>query len=560
MKSREFIQEYRRSEQGVAEGLINESAIFLNPNAVIVGQEHGRPLDLSPETLKRVKAIAAKHGAWYEGDGGDRAYTRGQIDSYKGSWDDEVAKTASPDDPKWLYVLFANVKENRRIQRVGADPKDTIFNRLLVTAKDNSFQGMGFTAQALKKFLMMTSEGEYDFVRMSQQPATQENLAQFFKAGESLMWPANWEQYPNRAGKIARAATVGARDQYLANRKSGVYVVGSGHLKAVQQLTGKQGVAESLDQPYRIKWERSMHGDYDALAALDDGTYLSIMFNNQSKNNWMVEFYRNNRQEVTGEGDAQRVFATVLTAIAQFIEKKKPVSLFFSAVKEDDPKGSREKLYDRLVQRYAGSLGYTIHQGRTPMGSMAYKFTRKQQGVAESQVVDKRTKMINVGKKVVDVDGIKLNISGDGASIDVIAMSNDGGKQLGYVIFDRDGNTLVPDDLAVDERYRGQGIAKIMYDYIKSIGFKIQRSFDQTSAGKYFWDKNRGEDGVVWEENTIQELNENGGYVPVNSKEAKDPRFKMALSVDIKPGEIKRQAAKMGMKTDAAGRPPLLRK
>lgn len=60
--------------------------------------------------------------------------------------------------------------------------------------------------------------------------------------------------------------------------------------------------------------------------------------------------------------------------------------------------------------------------------------------------------------------------------------------------------------------------------------------------------------------NTSDTIVENGGYVPVNSKEARDPRFKMALSVDIKPGEIKRQAAKMGMTTDAAGRPPLLRK
>ena len=168
----------------------------------------------------------------------------------------------------------------------------------------------------------------------------------------------------------------------------GVFVVQAGDINGHSFISWpanelRQGVTESLDQPYRIKWTRSMHGDYDALATLDDGTYLSIMFNKESKNNWMVEFYRNNRQEVTGEGDAQRVFATVLTAIAQFIEKKKPASLFFSAVKEDDPKGSREKLYDRLVQRYAGSLGYTIHQGRTPMGSMTYKFTRKQQGVAE---------------------------------------------------------------------------------------------------------------------------------------------------------------------------------
>jgi len=63
------------------------------------------------------------------------------------------------------------------------------------------------------------------------------------------------------------------------------------------------------------------------------------------------------------------------------------------------------------------------------------------------------------------------------------------------------------------------------------------------------------EQGVV--KNTLKE---NGGYVPANDKEAKDPRFKMALSVDVRPGEIKRQAAKMGLKTDARGNPPLLRK
>ena len=231
-------------EQGVAEGKLIESAVFLNPTTVIVGQAHGQPLELSPNTLKQIQAIAAKHGAYYEGNGTDRAYTKGQIDRYIGSWDDEVAKTASPNDPKWVYVLFANVDDNNRVQRVGIDPKDTIFNRLLATAKDNSFQGIGYTSQALQKFLQMSSEGQYDFVKMSQQPATQENLTRFLKAGEALMWPSNWEQYPNKAGKIAKAATVDVRDQYLATRKAGVYVTGSGHLKAVQNITGKQGVAE----------------------------------------------------------------------------------------------------------------------------------------------------------------------------------------------------------------------------------------------------------------------------------------------------------------------------
>ena len=243
-KQARLLKHKKPYDQGVAEGSLNESAVFLNPDTVVVGQEHGQPLELSPDTLKKVQAIAAKHGAYYEGNGTDRSYTKGQIDRYAGSWDDEVAKTASPNDPKWLYVLFANVDENNRVQRVGVDPKDTIFNRLLAGAQDNSFQGIGYTAQALQKFLQMASEGKYDFVKMSQQPATQENLTRFLKAGEDLMWPSNWEQYPNKAGKIAKAATVDVRDQYLATRKAGVYVTGSGHLKAVQNITGKQGVAE----------------------------------------------------------------------------------------------------------------------------------------------------------------------------------------------------------------------------------------------------------------------------------------------------------------------------
>jgi|688.fasta_scaffold03493_26 hypothetical protein len=149
--------------------------------------------------------------------------------------------------------------------------------------------------------------------------------------------------------------------------------------------TYRPKVDEGFDQPYPLKWEKSAYGDYDALAKLPDGTNLSIMFNNEYKKNWMVEFYRNNSQAVTGEGDAQRIFATVLHAIQQFIKKKKPASLFFSAVKEDDPTGSRTKLYDRLVQRFATGLGYTVQKREEP-GSNSYKLKRIEntnKGVAE---------------------------------------------------------------------------------------------------------------------------------------------------------------------------------
>lgn len=142
----------------------------------------------------------------------------------------------------------------------------------------------------------------------------------------------------------------------------------------------KQDINEGFDQPYPLKWEKSEFGDIDALAKLPDGTPLSIMFNlvDMSENDWHVEFYRNNSQSVTGEGDAQRVFATVLNAIGQFVKKKKPNKLMFSAVKEEDPTGSRTKLYDRLVQRYATGLGYDLGKVDYTQQTV-YKLTRKEQ-------------------------------------------------------------------------------------------------------------------------------------------------------------------------------------
>jgi hypothetical protein len=121
-----------------------------------------------------------------------------------------------------------------------------------------------------------------------------------------------------------------------------------------------QGVTESLDQPYRLAWKMGIHGDVDAYATLPDGTPLSIMFNKENEHFWTVEFYRSNSQGVTGEGDSQRIFATVLGAIKKFIKKYQPRYIVFSAVKEDDPTGRRASLYERMVQKYARQLGYEI--------------------------------------------------------------------------------------------------------------------------------------------------------------------------------------------------------
>lgn len=177
-------------------------------------------------------------------------------------------------------------------------------------------------------------------------------------------------------------------------------------------------VWEAFDKPYKGKWEKSDYGDVDMLAKLPDGTNLSIMFNqeygDEGEEVVQVEFYRNNSQEVTGEGDAQRIFATVLDAIQKYIKKYKPQRLSFSASKavdmDADDNGtqfnpeSRAKLYDRLVQRYSKALGYRAF--RADNGDIViYELSRIKQGVTESKqpgksVTDAIQKVLPIAQEI----------------------------------------------------------------------------------------------------------------------------------------------------------------
>jgi hypothetical protein len=133
-------------------------------------------------------------------------------------------------------------------------------------------------------------------------------------------------------------------------------------------------ISEVFNQPYAFHWDNNQdepnadeNPKYDALARLPDGTNLTINFytdsNYADNEDWTVEFWRGNRLDISGAGDAQRVFATVLTAIGQFIEMQEPETIRFTADKDVEPGQkpmSRSNLYDRLVQRYAQAWGYKL--------------------------------------------------------------------------------------------------------------------------------------------------------------------------------------------------------
>jgi len=106
---------------------------------------------------------------------------------------------------------------------------------------------------------------------------------------------------------------------------------------------------------------------------------------------------------------------------------------------------------------------------------------------------------VPVKKQTVKEDmfgGIDISLERDDDEIMVRASA--GGRQLGSVLFVEYNGILTPQDLEVDERFRGQGIARTMYDYVKSKGYRIRRSGQQTDAGQGFWAKHRP-DSNVWE-------------------------------------------------------------
>ena len=147
------------------------------------------------------------------------------------------------------------------------------------------------------------------------------------------------------------------------------------------KTVGETELSEAFDQPYAVQWAKQ-NGDWHATADLDDGSELVVLFMSQGDNQWMVEFERDENMEITGEGDAPRVFATVLTAMRQFIAKRKPAMLNFSAEKEDDPTGSRARLYDRMVQRYITGTGYDLTRQDYP-GGATYTLTQIQKPVKQ---------------------------------------------------------------------------------------------------------------------------------------------------------------------------------
>lgn len=223
--------------------------IFANQDSVAyVGREHGRPLVLSDDLIAKIKAIGDRSGYWYEGVGGDidttTNFNRRSI--YRGSWDDKLMKSISGYPMEYLFTMFANWKENGT-DNLLADPVMTIFQSIMKKNKIVGYlQGRSYPESTLMEFLKECSEKGIDLLELSAKPASRTNVQDFLSKGESLMWPSNWESYPNKAGKLAYKANKN-RDMFLVRQTSGVYFAGSGHLPEITRLSSSLKMIDGRD-------------------------------------------------------------------------------------------------------------------------------------------------------------------------------------------------------------------------------------------------------------------------------------------------------------------------
>lgn len=138
---------------------------------------------------------------------------------------------------------------------------------------------------------------------------------------------------------------------------------------------------------------------------------------------------------------------------------------------------------------------------------------------------------------------------------------------------------IIGGNVSVWNEYQKKGIATEVYKWVKSMGNDIRPSDTQTPAGQAMWrgfEKNQ----AVEEDLTLQYASEKtpainpygglkdrqyrgsiaeaSGYIP-SEKEKNDPRYKMALTVDVKPDAIPKNAKAFYWKTNRAGIPPTAR-
>ena len=133
-------------------------------------------------------------------------------------------------------------------------------------------------------------------------------------------------------------------------------------------------LTELYDKPFRLV--RTVEAHDHAAYHYTDGDendskadYLVVNFGyiQPEDEGWDMDFTRGGSTALTGGGKAAQVFATVMDGFKRFTRKYYAKTVSFTAAKSEInaktysySSGSRVKLYNSLIKRYAAQAGYRL--------------------------------------------------------------------------------------------------------------------------------------------------------------------------------------------------------
>jgi len=147
-------------------------------------------------------------------------------------------------------------------------------------------------------------------------------------------------------------------------------------------ISFKQYITELFEKPY--PWKKKKEDDVEAVyqSATSSKDIIKVVFSK----GWLrgidnVLFSVAGTTDTTGGGDAFKIMSTVLDIIKDYVKNNDPEGIKFMANKDElfgqDSKEiqSREKLYNKMIERFAKKAGYKVDADKHKYGTQ-YKLTK----------------------------------------------------------------------------------------------------------------------------------------------------------------------------------------
>ena len=145
-------------------------------------------------------------------------------------------------------------------------------------------------------------------------------------------------------------------------------------------MRAREFLIELFDQPYSYTWIKQDENEWRGNFTASDKSVVKVFFESPKSpyEEWDMAFIRNESTAAMGGGDEFKIFSTVLDMLSEFILAIHLKNIVFYSTFAAT--GSRMKLYDKLVEKYAEKLGhgYTYSMEDSTQGKK-YVLTRNYQ-------------------------------------------------------------------------------------------------------------------------------------------------------------------------------------